>query len=76
MKIEHGIKVPEQVKLVGFDDISLSEFCDPPITTVTQNTDRMGKRSAQTLLKLMKGENIGPSNQIIIPVSLHKRGTS
>jgi Transcriptional regulators len=74
--LEHGIKVPGRIKLVGFDDISLSEFCDPPITTVTQNTDRMGKRSAQTLLKLMKDENIGSSNQIIIPVSLHKRGTT
>lgn len=73
---EHKVKVPDQVKLVGFDDISLSEFCEPAITTITQNTDKMGIRSAQTLLKLMRDESLGSQNQIIIPVALHKRGTT
>ena len=72
---KHHVRVPEQMKLVGFDDISLSEFCNPPITTITQDTEAMGQRAARLLLKRIQGGSV-PSNNIMLPVFLNKRGTT
>lgn len=72
---EFGIKVPQEVKIVGFDDISLSEFCNPPLTTITQNTDVMGQKAVSTLLKMMAGKAVKHQN-IMIPVSLNVRATT
>ena len=38
---EAGYSVPGQVKIVGFDNVSLSEFCNPPMTTIAQDTEQM-----------------------------------
>lgn len=69
---EKGYKVPEDVKLVGFDDVSVSRFCNPPMTTITQNTDELGKLAAESLLKLMRKEEI-KEREMIVPVSLNVR---
>ena len=51
-----NLKVPEQVSLVGFDDLPTSEYCIPPLTTVAQPTIRMGKVAAQALLNLLSDQ--------------------
>lgn len=55
---DSGISVPEKCKVVGFDDITLSEICDPPITTIQQDTDMFGKKSVETLLNLIENNEI------------------
>jgi LacI family transcriptional regulator len=52
-----GIRVPEDVSLVGFDDQAESAFVTPPLTTVRQPGAEMGKAAAKGLLKLIKGES-------------------
>lgn len=68
-------KVPGDVKLVGFDDTTLSAYCETPITTITQNSDEMGRRCVELLMRQMHGEQIGHEN-IIVPVTLHVRSTT
>ncbi len=51
-----GISVPDQVSLVGFDDLPTSEFVIPPLTTVAQPTIEMGKTAATALLNLLSGK--------------------
>lgn len=70
--LEHKIEVPGQVKLVGFDDISLSGFCEVPITTITQNTERIGERAVKVLMKLMLSE-ANDAQHYVVPVSLNVR---
>lgn len=47
---EAGLKVPEDVSVVGFDDIQSAAFCTPSLTTVRQPLNEMGKRGARILL--------------------------
>lgn len=51
-----GIRVPEDVSLVGFDDQAESAFTSPPLTTVHQPGVEMGAVAAKALVKLMQGE--------------------
>lgn len=69
---EKGFKIPQDVKVVGFDDISISEFCNPSITTITQDTEKLGTLAAQALLKLICKEKI-IRKETIVPVALHIR---
>lgn len=72
---EEKIAVPNQVKLVGFDDISLSGFCEIPMTTVTQYTDKIGDLCVENLVQQMQGARMQKQN-IVVPVSLHVRSTT
>ena len=70
-----NIKVPQQVRIVGFDGISLTDICDPPLSTVIQNTDEFGKKSVEELLKLIRKQQ-GEDNVVILPVEMKRRETS
>lgn len=70
--VEHGLRVPEQVKIVGFDDISITAFNAVPITTVRQQVDVIGKLAAEHLLRIINEEEI-PEKVIRVPVFLVPR---
>jgi LacI family transcriptional regulator len=52
----NGIRVPEDVSLVGFDDQYASAYATPPLTTVRQPTYDMGRAAAQGILRLLDGQ--------------------
>ena len=70
---EHGLRVPEEVAVVGFDDIPMARFAQPPLTTVAQDTSRAGELLVEALMKLVRGE---PAECITLPVSLVVRRSS
>lgn len=47
---EKGLRIPEDISLIGFDDISVSEFLKPPLTTVHNPMYEMGKKAAAVLM--------------------------
>jgi LacI family transcriptional regulator len=49
---EHGYRVPEDVAVVGFDDLKLSAFLTPPLTTVSAPTETVGRIAAEQLFSL------------------------
>ena len=64
----YNIKVPEDIKVTGFDDRKVAEFFYPPITTVRQNFDKMASTAALFLIKLLKGDKVPQKEKI--PVKL------
>ena len=70
---EHGLRLPEDVAVVGFDDIPAARFANPALTTVVQDTTRAGELLVETLLQLVRGE---PAESIALPVSLVVRRSS
>jgi sigma-B regulation protein RsbU (phosphoserine phosphatase) len=55
---ERGVKIPEEIAVVGFDDIELHRTISPPLTTVRQPLQREGRRAAEQLLSLIDGEHV------------------
>ncbi len=49
----HNLRVPDDVSLVGFDDLLTSAYATPPLTTVRQNMLEQGRRAAQAMLSLL-----------------------
>ncbi|WP_091984460.1 LacI family DNA-binding transcriptional regulator [Pseudoalteromonas denitrificans] len=70
---ESDIRMPEQVSIVGFDDIAQSEYAHPSLSTIKQNTKQGGVILVQNLLKKLKGEVIKTQ---LLEVELVKRESS
>ena len=65
---DSGRSVPDEVSVIGFDDLWLARHYNPPLTTVAQPLDRLGQLATQTLLerishpkRAMKGATLKPS---------------
>jgi DNA-binding LacI/PurR family transcriptional regulator len=54
---EMGLRIPQDVAVAGFDNIEFSEFTQPPLTTVQQPTDEMGRRAAEILFDRLEGKS-------------------
>lgn len=54
---EHGIKVPEDVIVLGFDNMEISQFCNPSLSTMEYPFHELGLKSAELLLKILNLEN-------------------
>lgn len=52
----HGLHVPEDISIAGFDDLFVATYTDPPLTTVRQPMRRMGQLAMENLIKLMSGQ--------------------
>jgi DNA-binding LacI/PurR family transcriptional regulator len=52
----HGLGIPEDISIAGFDDLFIATYTDPPLTTVRQPMRRMGQLAMENLIKLMSGQ--------------------
>ncbi|MCM3634763.1 LacI family DNA-binding transcriptional regulator [Paenibacillus camelliae] len=56
--IDHGVQVPEDMSIVGFDDIPLAHHFIPEITTVSQEANELGRTAIQVLQRMMNQEKV------------------
>lgn len=73
---EHGLRVPQDVSVLGFDDIPGAAFYSPSLTTVRQPLNRMGEVAAQTLLDRVEGKKEYPSEIAIEPELVVRESTA
>ncbi len=69
-----GLRVPEDIALVGFDDIPLAAEMDPPLTTVRQSAKQMGETALEMLLDLIDDPS-GPPRRVVLPTQLAVRAS-
>ncbi|HUQ78848.1 MAG TPA: LacI family DNA-binding transcriptional regulator [Patescibacteria group bacterium] len=55
----HGLRVPQDVSLVGFDDVALAAYVEPALTTLRQETGEMGRWAVATLTEQLAGRRAG-----------------
>lgn len=70
-----GKRVPDDLSIVGFDDISWAEFNEPPLTTVRIPRQQIGKEAAHRILMLLQDPDLAPS-EIVVPVTLIERSST
>lgn len=64
-----GLKVPQDVSIVGFDDTYISQMCQPSLTTVRQRGSQMGAYACEILLDLVNGVQVA-NQQVLMDVDL------
>ncbi|HOE95410.1 MAG TPA: LacI family DNA-binding transcriptional regulator [Candidatus Sumerlaeota bacterium] len=71
---ETGLRIPEDVSVIGYDDIEMAEFCIPPLTTVAQKAGRLGELGSKLMLQLL-GEKLWQDarHQILLEPELKVR---
>jgi len=73
---EQGYKVPDDFSVVGFDDLDVSEFTYPPLTTVTQQVEQMMSRATEVLFEQIEGKlEVGPFEELLEPQLIVRQST-
>ncbi len=70
-----GRSVPQDVSVVGFDDIEFASFCDPPLTTIEQPTREIGNKAMSLLFDLLNGAKPEPTMHTL-PIKLIVRDSA
>ena len=72
----NGLRIPQDVSVVGFDDIAEAAYIDPPLTTVAHPKLAMGEQAARLLIDLVLGKETAPPNTITFEMKLVVRGST
>lgn len=70
---EAKLKIPQDIAVVGFDDIREAALTKPPLTTVQVDKQALGREGIRALLELQQGQEVG---QIVVPTKLIVRSSS
>jgi LacI family transcriptional regulator len=73
---EAGLRVPHDMAVVGFDDIPAAKLVTPPLTTISQFQENLGRRAAEMLLERLTGAVVGPARSVEMPFELIVRESS
>ena len=71
---ERGLRIPDDLSVVGFDDLPFAHVFEPPLTTIRIDPETLGSEAFEALAKLIAGEPPPPGR--ILPVELVVRGST
>ncbi|HEY8392812.1 MAG TPA: LacI family DNA-binding transcriptional regulator [Capillibacterium sp.] len=67
---EFGLSVPDEIAVIGFDDLEFSVLTNPPLTTIRQPRFEMGKKAIEILLRVLAGEEEASGVKAAFPTEL------
>ena len=62
---EQGVRIPEDISIVGFDDVNISAFTHPPLTTVHTNSYGVGTLAAKVVLEVINHKKLPVSRYVV-----------
>jgi len=65
---QHGFNVPEDISVIGFDDLGFAPFLNPPLTTVRAPTEMVGRIAAEQLFAILENRNAG--EMVVLPTEI------
>lgn len=71
---KHGLRVPEDISIIGYDDIEMIKYITPKLTTIRQDTDEIGEAAAELLIEQMTAKERRTERRVI-PVRLIERAS-
>jgi len=72
---KRGLRIPEDLSVIGFDDAEISAHYDPPLTTMAVPAYEMGQQAAKILVEISQEENVAPQ-QCVLETELVIRGST
>ena len=72
--VEHHIRIPEEIQVIGFDGIELGAFSNPPLTTFKQDAIGMGKAAADAIVAMLHHETV--QHHKLLPLEFVERSTT
>jgi DNA-binding LacI/PurR family transcriptional regulator len=72
---EAGLRVPEDISVVGFDDLPIAAFSNPPLTTIRQPLEEMGQTATRTLIHRIETKAAHPLEIVIEPELIVRAST-
>ncbi len=73
---QHGLRVPEDLSVIGSDDFPLVGFTDPPLTTIRQDVPGMAEAAVTALLEEIAGEHVEHREYLFAPELILRRSTA
>ena len=73
---ELNVKVPDKLSIVGFDDTVLSTICEPPLTTIAQPIEEMGKKVAELLIEEIEKKKESKQRVVLSPKLIVRNSTA
>jgi DNA-binding LacI/PurR family transcriptional regulator len=67
---ERGMRIPEDIAIVGYDDLFVAEHTNPPLTTVRAPIDAISEQATKMLIEAIRGGKRIEPRQIILPTEL------
>lgn len=71
---KHGMSIPDDISIIGFNDSQLAQCCDPGLTSIDNRVEELSTTTVQMLMKVLGGEEIPPKT--VIMAQLAVRGTT
>ena len=71
--LEQGLRIPEDLSLIGFDNVEFSSIIHPPLTTIHQPKYEMGQAAVEILLRLARSKDKQTAEHRLLGVELIKR---
>ncbi|VEU80712.1 LacI family DNA-binding transcriptional regulator [Haploplasma axanthum] len=73
---DRGFNVPDDIQVIGFDDIAFAKHFTPPLTTIRQDRKKLGERAAKDLISHIENDIFHSKEIVTIPVELIERKTT
>ena len=73
---EWGLRVPDDLSVIGFDDIRFSQHMDPPLTTIAQPMREIGEGTVRLLLDILSGKTMVPTSVTLPHKLIVRKSTS